>query len=98
LENVNDNLEKFSKESKKALPNLSASSLLDGSFCAKLCHAKLEVKIPEKVKYKGKDMPHSDHIEAVGACKNCHDIIRHKELSLKSDLSVCNSCHEGGIK
>ena len=97
LENVNDNLDRFSKESKKILPNLSEASLLDGSFCAKLCHAKLDVKIPEKVKYKGKDMPHSVHIEMVGACRNCHDIIRHKEVSLKSNLSVCNSCHSGGI-
>lgn len=97
LENVNDNLDKFSKESKKTLPDLTEVSLLSGSFCATLCHAKLEVKIPEEVKYKGKDMPHSAHIEAVGACKNCHDITRHKELSLKSDLSICLQCHEGGM-
>lgn len=98
LENVNDNLDKFSKESKKVLPGLAKSILLDGSYCAKLCHAKLGVKVPEIVKYKGEDMPHSDHIEAVGACKNCHEISRHKEISLKPDLSICNSCHEGQIK
>ena len=97
LEKVNNNLERFSKESKKTLPSPAKAGLLDGSYCATLCHAKLGVKIPEMVKYKGNDMPHSVHIEAVGACGNCHDIIRHKEISLKSDLSVCNSCHEGGI-
>ncbi len=97
LENVNDNLERFSKESKKMLPQLAQASLLNGSFCATLCHARLDVKIPEKVKYKGKDMPHSDHIALVGACKNCHEIIRHKEIPLKADTSVCKSCHEGGI-
>lgn len=98
LENVNNNLDRFSKESKKTLPGLVKASLLDGNYCAALCHAKLGVKIPETVKYKGKDMPHSVHVEAVGACGNCHDIIRHKEVPLKSDLSVCNSCHEGGVK
>lgn len=91
LENVNDTLGRFSKESKKVLPNLTESSLLDGSYCAKLCHAKLNVTIPKKVKYK--DMPHSLHVEMVGACKNCHEIIQHKEIPLKSDLNVCNPCH-----
>jgi len=98
LESVNNDLERFSQESKKVLPKVSGSSLLDGSFCATLCHAKLDVKIPETVKYKNKDMPHSVHVEALGACKNCHDIKRHKELSLKSDLSVCKSCHERGMQ
>ena len=97
LENVNDDLEKFSKQANKTLPDLAQVSLLNGAFCATLCHAKLDVKIPEVVKYKDKDMPHSDHIETVGACKNCHDIIRHKEISLKSDLSICKTCHEGGM-
>lgn len=97
LESVNNKLDKFSKESKKPLPALTKASLLDESYCATLCHAKLDVKIPEAVKYKGKDMPHDVHVEAVGACGNCHEIIRHKELPLKSDLSVCNPCHEGGI-
>jgi hypothetical protein len=97
LENVNDNLNKFSKESNKTLPDLAQVSLLNGHFCATLCHAKLDVKVPEEVKYKGKDMPHGAHIETVGACKNCHDIIRHKEISLKSDLSICKTCHEGGM-
>jgi cytochrome c nitrite reductase small subunit len=96
LENVNNNLEKFSQESKKELPNISGSSLLDGTFCATLCHAKLDVKIPETVKYKGKDMPHSAHVEAAGPCKNCHNIIRHKEIPLKDDLSICSTCHEAG--
>ncbi|MDP3787647.1 MAG: NapC/NirT family cytochrome c [Candidatus Omnitrophota bacterium] len=97
LEKVNNNLDRFSKESKKTLPGLAKAGLLDESYCATLCHAKLGVKIPETVKYKGKDMPHSVHVEAVGACSNCHDIVRHKEMPLKSDLSVCNSCHEGGM-
>jgi len=97
LENANSNLEKFSKESKKALPLLSESSLLNGSYCATLCHAKLGVKLPEEVKYKDKNMPHSMHVETVGSCGNCHDILRHKEIPLKSDLSFCKSCHEGGM-
>lgn len=97
LENVNSNLEKFFKESKTPLPDLPEASLLNGSFCATLCHAKLDVKIPEQVKYKNKDMPHRDHIELVGACRNCHDIGRHKEVPLKTDLSVCKTCHEGGM-
>ncbi len=97
LENVNDNLDKFANEAKAALPALAKASLLDGSFCAMLCHAKLDVKLPEEVKYKGKAMPHSVHVEAVGACEKCHDIVRHKEVPLKSDLSICKSCHEGGM-
>jgi len=97
LENVNAGLDRFSKESKGALPALAKSGLLDGSFCAALCHAKLGVKIPEQVKYKDKTMPHSAHVELVGACSKCHDIVRHKEISLKSDHSVCLPCHEGGM-
>ncbi|MDP3790938.1 MAG: NapC/NirT family cytochrome c [Candidatus Omnitrophota bacterium] len=97
LEKVNDDLNKLTNEAKKPLPESSKASLLDGSFCATLCHAKLDVKIPEEVKYKGKDMPHSMHIEQVGACVNCHTIGRHKEMPLKEDLSICNTCHEKGI-
>ena len=97
LEKVNNDLDSFSKESQMTLPELARASLLDGSFCATLCHAELEVKIPEEVKYKGKDMPHSMHIETVGACGNCHQIGRHKEIPLKDDLSICKTCHEGGM-
>ncbi len=97
LESVNEDLEKFRKESKKPLPELARASLLDGSYCATLCHAKLDVKIPDRVKYKDKVMPHSDHVETVGACRNCHEIGRHKDIPLRSDLSVCASCHENGI-
>jgi len=97
LESVNRDLEKLANEAKKPLPELSKASLLDGSFCATLCHAKLGVKIPEEVKYKGKEMPHSMHVEEVGACGNCHEMGRHKEMPLKGDLSICKSCHEKGI-
>jgi len=97
LENANDSLDRFAQEAKKTLSKPGESILLDGSFCAKLCHAKLGVKLPEKVKYKGKDMPHSVHVEMAGPCKNCHTIARHKEVSLKADLSICNTCHEGGM-
>lgn len=97
LEKANDDLDKFSKESKRELPILSKAGLLDGSFCQALCHAKLNVKILEEVKYKSKDMPHSMHVEQVGRCASCHDIGRHKEMPLKSDLSICNTCHEKGI-
>lgn len=97
LESVNDDLEKFRKESAKELSALQKASLLDGSYCATLCHAKLDVKLPEEVKYKGKDMPHSMHVDEVGTCGSCHEIGRHKEIPLKSDLSICEKCHEGGI-
>ncbi len=97
LESVNSELDKFSKESNKTLPVTAKASLLDGSYCTTLCHAKLDVKIPEEVKYKGKDMPHSMHIDEVGACVKCHEIGRHKEMPLKEDLSICNTCHEKGI-
>jgi len=97
LENVNDDLDKFQKESKKALPILPKVGLLDGSYCQALCHAKLDVRLPEKVKYKGKNMPHGMHVEIVGACGNCHTIGRHKEIPLKADLSICKTCHEGSM-
>lgn len=97
LENVNGNLDKFANESKGPLPPVPADSLLSGGYCATLCHAKLDVKIPDQVKYKDKDMSHSVHIEMVGACGNCHDIGRHKDIPLKSDLSICKTCHESGV-
>ncbi len=97
LEKANSDLNNFFKESKRKPPELPKASLLDGSFCATLCHAKLDVKIPEEVKYKDKEMPHSMHAEQVGACGNCHDIGRHKEIPLKSDLSICKSCHAKAI-
>ncbi len=98
LENANDDLEKFQKESKSPLPELPRTSLLDGSYCATLCHARLGVKIPQVVKYKGKDMPHDMHVEEVGRCASCHEIGSHKEMPLKEDLSICKTCHEKGIQ
>lgn len=97
LDNVNLGLDRFQKESSKPIPATAKSGLLDGSYCQTLCHAKLDVKIPEDVKYNGKDMPHSMHIEEVGACSNCHEIGLHKDMRLKKDLSVCKTCHEKGI-
>ncbi|MDP2912642.1 MAG: NapC/NirT family cytochrome c [Candidatus Omnitrophota bacterium] len=97
LENVNDGLEKFRKESGRELPALQKASLLDGSYCLTLCHARLDVKIPEEVKYKGKPMPHSMHVDEAGTCGACHEIGRHKEIPLKSDLSICGTCHEDGM-
>ncbi len=97
LEKANNDLNDFFKESKAIPAELPKASLLDGSFCATLCHAKLNVKLPEEVKYKGKDMPHSMHVDEVGTCGSCHEIGRHKEMPLKSGLSICNTCHEKGV-
>jgi len=97
LEKANIDLDKFQKESGRELPSSPKVSLLDGSYCATLCHAKLDVNIPEDVKYKGKDMPHGMHVDEVGSCGICHEIGRHKEIPLKTDRSICASCHKGGI-
>lgn len=81
-------------EDLKEAPSAGSSMLLDGSYCTKLCHAKLGVKVPEKVKVRGKDMPHAMHSTTLGLnCDFCHDIGAHKELKFKENFKDCESCH-----
>ncbi len=71
------------------------SSLLNGSYCATLCHAQLGVKVKETVLYKNKEMPHRAHSEMGLNCQQCHEIGAHKDLKLKADAEkFCVSCHE----
>ncbi|HVP39778.1 MAG TPA: cytochrome c3 family protein [Candidatus Saccharimonadales bacterium] len=77
-----------------SLPDLSASPLISGSFCATLCHAKVGVKVPPvTVQAFGKTMPHKMHTEQLG-CVKCHDIGAHKRVPLRRDIkAVCAECH-----
>lgn len=78
-------------------PSSTPNMILDGSYCTKLCHAKLGVKVPEKVKFRGKDMPHAMHATTLDLnCDFCHDIGAHgahKELKFKENFKDCESCH-----
>ncbi len=74
--------------------DLSGLPVLSGAFCATLCHEKVGVKVPaEKVKYKGKELPHKEHIENNGTCTTCHVFGAHKDVKLRMDAS-CLDCHE----
>ena len=79
-----------------ALPDLSGLPLLSGSYCATMCHAQLNVKVPpETVKAFGTlTMPHAAHTAMFG-CVHCHEIGAHKKVPLKKNVKkeVCSSCH-----
>ncbi|MBI5836559.1 MAG: cytochrome c3 family protein [Candidatus Eisenbacteria bacterium] len=79
---------------KSELPDISASPLISGGYCATLCHGKLGVKVPPlTVNAFGKKMPHQSHTEQMG-CVKCHDIGGHKSVPLRRDVkAVCAECH-----
>ncbi|MFN7973043.1 MAG: NapC/NirT family cytochrome c [Acidobacteriota bacterium] len=68
--------------------------LINGGFCATMCHAKVGVKVPpDTVTYKGKEMPHRTHFEQEEIpCTDCHVFGEHKDVKLLND-KVCAECH-----
>lgn len=105
LQSVNENLDRFiaavpttSKTVGKTLPPAKENSLLNGAFCATLCHTKLAVTLAEEVEYEGRTIPHTQHTEFGLSCNACHIIGAHKDLKLKENLEPskdprCTSCH-----
>lgn len=102
LQRANSNLEQIEglsgnlprQQAGEKLPS-AGNSLLNGSYCATLCHGQLGVKIKETVVYKNKEMPHRAHTEMGLNCQECHTIGAHKDLKLKTDVDeFCITCHE----
>ncbi|MDI6809272.1 MAG: hypothetical protein QME66_09865 [Candidatus Eisenbacteria bacterium] len=63
---------------------------LPDGYCLPLCHRR--TSSPEKVSYKGKNLPHKFHIEEAGlGCGACHSVEKHKALDVKE--KVCKDCH-----
>ncbi len=79
---------------KAKVDDLSELPVISGAFCATMCHGKVGVKVPaETVKFRGKDMPHKQHIDDGQACNVCHTFGVHKDVKLKP-IAVCKQCHE----
>lgn len=84
-----------------AIADVSSLPLISGGYCANLCHARLEIKVPPEtvnVKLNGEDkvMPHQMHIETLGGCVQCHELGGHKSVPLKpeaEDQTLCMECH-----
>jgi hypothetical protein len=95
LQHANLELVTISEKQKIETKDLSYNELISGAYCAHMCHEKIKVNVPKEfVKYKGKSMPHKQHIESGLACTSCHDIFEHKRVKLKTDLTICTECHE----
>jgi hypothetical protein len=84
-----------------SIADLSSLPLISGEYCATLCHARLEVKVPPetvnvKLNNEDKVMPHQMHIDTLGGCVQCHELGGHKNVPLKpeaQDQTLCIGCH-----
>ncbi len=76
------------------LNDLSALPLLSGSYCATMCHTKVNVDVPpETVEVDGKTMPHRLHTTMM-SCVDCHNFGAHKEVPLQPGArELCQGCH-----
>ncbi|MBI4238349.1 MAG: NapC/NirT family cytochrome c [Deltaproteobacteria bacterium] len=80
---------------KVPLPDTTNLPLLNGSYCATMCHTKLGVLVPPAtVQVDGKTMPHKAHTEMMG-CASCHELGGHKDVPLHADIktTLCAGCH-----
>ncbi len=96
LRKTNAKLNQAGKKLEVGLADLSEDPLLNGNYCATMCHSTVGVKVPpETVKFKGKSMPHAMHTEN-GSCVQCHEIGAHKKIRLKKNVekNICGDCHE----
>ncbi len=73
---------------------LGRHSYTGGDYCAVLCHNSVGVRMPERVVFAGKDLPHRRHFYQYSvSCTECHSTESHKEISLKPQ--DCGACHHG---
>lgn len=80
-------------------PPVGPNSLISGSFCATLCHAKVGVHVTEMVTWNDIRMPHRRHAETMKiGCANCHDFKSHKKFSIKISREKCLDCHHKALK
>ena len=93
LRKTDEALSRVAESAKISADDLSSLPLLNGSFCATMCHAKAGVRVPAPtVRHKGKTMPHLEHTQMLGGCVACHIIGPHKAVIFKGD-GVCQGCH-----
>ena len=93
LRKTDSMLAEIGEKSKIALPDLSGRPLMNGGFCATMCHQKVGVKVPpEFVKYRGKKMPHLMHAQIM-SCVKCHEFGSHKDVQIKFKKDDCQTCH-----
>lgn len=73
-------------------PDLPAQSPIRGGYCARLCHAKAGVKLPQETTLEGVKLPHMRHAFDFGlGCTTCHSAEKHKGIKItKKD---CMACH-----
>lgn len=92
LQVANRNLEEASRVLGMSPLALPANGLLQGKYCATLCHARQGVKLPETVTYDGISFPHLRHATNIApGCTTCHSPLTHKKL--KRTKGICTECH-----
>jgi len=91
---TDESLAKAAEKLQAKVEDTSTLPVISGAFCATLCHNREGAKVPaETVTFRGKDMPHQQHISDGLACTTCHLFGVHKDVKLKP-VEVCRQCHE----
>ena len=86
-------------------PSLPEQSPIKGGYCARLCHAKARVKLPQETSLQGMKLPHTRHAFDFGlGCTSCHSAEKHKEVKIskrdcmachhKPENTQCSRCHQ----
>jgi hypothetical protein len=89
-----ERLSAIANQFKIKVADLAEDAVISGGFCTTLCHSKIGVKVPAETKqYRGKIMPHKEHIDRGLTCTGCHIFGSHKDVKLKTP-TICNQCHD----
>ncbi|MDI6809278.1 MAG: cytochrome c3 family protein [Candidatus Eisenbacteria bacterium] len=76
-------------------PNsLKGNRILNGTYCATLCHSGIGVKTPDEVVFQGERLPHADHGSKWNVpCAGCHAVENHRQLRKDMTKGDCMACH-----
>jgi hypothetical protein len=91
---ANQNLDRVMELMDEEPLTLGTHSYLGGDYCARLCHTRTGVEMPDVVQAFGESLPHRRHFfEHDVSCTECHSSKNHTEIDLKA--GDCASCHHG---
>ena len=86
------NLDRLFRLIGQSPPVLPAQSPINGGYCAKLCHTKAGVKLPEEISWEKAKLPHTRHAFDFGlGCTTFHSAEKHK--AIKISKKDCLACH-----
>ncbi len=94
LQRANDNLNRVGELLNYTALPMGRNSLVNGGYCATLCHQQVGAKLLKTVVFDGTKLAHEKHFTQfkVG-CANCHELGQHKSISMKIDKPGCLNCH-----